>query len=68
MNTNGQPATPYQGFEQDYQLASDIFKSLHGFRPRHMYDYWRTLTQSEMYAEIARLDAQVARLGGNFPD
>lgn len=52
-------ACPYEGFEEDMQMASDVYKSLHGIRPRFLYSYWRTLTEPEMCAVLDDLQREV---------
>ena len=54
-----QAACPYEGFEEDMQMASDVYKSLHGIRTRWMYAYWRTLTEPDMRGVLDWLQREV---------
>jgi hypothetical protein len=37
-----------EDFEMDMSCASDAYKEINGVRPRHLYSYWRTLSDEDM--------------------
>ena len=52
-----------EDFEMDMSCASDAYKEIHGVRPRHLYSYWRTLSDEDMrrvYDHLAGMAEELA--------
>ena len=47
--------------QRDYDLFSDIYKDLNGFRPRHLAARFMALPEGERKAWINRVDADLSR-------